>query len=122
MNPLARALVCLAFAAVLAAGCAGDIAKQLVSDPNLQARVMETISGNSELAGQLIDRLLATDSTRTLVVDRLLTHGAATQSVMVGVARNSTMLDGVIALAVQDPAMKDHVLTLLKGMQMAGAK
>ena len=29
---------------------------------------------------------------------------------------------GVIGLAVQDSVMKSHVMTLLKGMQMAGAK
>jgi hypothetical protein len=121
MKPLARACLCLAFAGALATGCAGDMTKQLVSDPNLQARVMETISGNPGLAGQLVDRLLATDSTRTMLVDRLLSNGAASQSMMVAVAKNASMLDGVIGLAVQDPATKDHVLTLLKGLQMAGA-
>ena len=121
MKSLTRTLTCLTVAAALATGCAGDMTKQLVSDPNLQATVMDLISGNGGMAGQMADRLLASDSTRTMLVDKLLANGDAAQSVMMAVARNSTMLDGVIGLAVQDPAMKDHVLTLLKGIQMAGA-
>jgi len=110
----------LALAAALAAGCSGDMSQQLASDPNLQARVMEVISGNGGMAAQMADRLLAADSTRGMLVGKLLGNGDAAQAVMLSVAKNPTMLDGVIGLAVQDPAMKEHVLTLLKGMEMAG--
>lgn len=120
-SPL-RLLTCLGLAAVLAAGCSGDMSKQLVSDPNLQTTVMDLIAGNGGMAGQMTDKLLASDSTRTMLVEKLLANGDAAQDVMLAVARNSAMLDGVIGLAVQDPAMKDHVLTLLKGIEMAGAK
>lgn len=121
MKPF-RLATCLAVAVVLAAGCAGDMTKQLVSDPNLQAQVMDLISGNGGMAGQMADRLLASDSTRSMVIDKLLASGEGAQGVLVAVARNTTALDGVIGLAVQDPATRDHLMTLFRGMEMAGGK
>ncbi|MEO5617827.1 MAG: hypothetical protein ABIS67_08645 [Candidatus Eisenbacteria bacterium] len=121
MKPLSRRLSCLVFAAALAAGCAVDIPKQMASDPNLQAGVMDAIAGNAGMAGQMADKLLASDSTRAMLVDKVLAHGDAAQRAMMAVAKDPTTLDGVIGLAVQEPAMKEHVLTLLKGMEMAGS-
>jgi hypothetical protein len=37
---------------------------------------------------------------------------------MAKMASNQTMVDGVLNLAVQDSTMREHVLTLFKGMQM----
>ncbi len=122
MKPTARTLACIGFAAVLAAGCAGDISKQLVSDPNLQEKILGTISANEGLAGQMADRLLAGDGTRAMLVEKLMGNGDAAQGVMLAVAKNSSMLDGVIGLAVQDSSTRDRLMTLFKGMQMAGAK
>jgi len=65
---------------------------------------------------------MASDSTRSLLLDKLMSNGEATQAMMANMARNSTMVDGILGLAVQDSVMKSHVMTLLKGMQMAGAK
>jgi len=48
--------------------------------------------------------------------------GEARQALLVDVARDRVLLDGVIQFAVQDTAMRGHILTLFKGMQMAGAK
>ena len=36
--------------------------------------------------------------------------------------KNTTLMDGALNVAMQDPAMKEHVLTLFRGMKMAGAK
>jgi hypothetical protein len=107
-------------ALALAAGCGGDMVKQLLSNPELQGKVMDAISANSGMAGQMVDRLLASDSTRTLVMDKMLANGGAAQAMMSAVAKDQTMMDGVIGLAVQDSSMRAHVLTLFKGMQMAG--
>jgi hypothetical protein len=41
---------------------------------------------------------------------------------MEAVAKNETILDGALNAAMQDPAMKEHIMTLFKGMRMAGAK
>ena len=47
-----------AVCAVLALGCAGDVGKQVMASPELQAKVMDMISANPETAGGMVDRLL----------------------------------------------------------------
>ncbi len=111
----------IALCASLSAGC-GDKVKQMLSASDTQAQVMESIAADSVLAGRMMDQLLGNESGRAFVVGRVLNDGAAAQDVMLRIAKNTTMIDGVLNLAVQDAAMKDHVLTLLKGMQMGGAK
>ena len=69
-----------------------------------------------------VDKLLASDTTRTMLVDKLMANSGAAQGLMTAMAKNSSMLDGVIGLAVQDSSMKAHVMTLFKGMQMAAMK
>ncbi len=105
----------------LAAGCAGDVAKRLASDAALQTQVMGAIAGSPELAGRMVDRLLAGD-TRSLVTDRVLADGAAVQGMMTKIARDRTILDGVLNLAVQDTAMKSHILSVFTGMKMMGGR
>ena len=110
-----------AFSGVLIAGCAGDIAKRLVSDGAFQTQVMGAIAGNPELAGKMVDQLLAGD-TRALVADRVLANGAAVQGLMTKIAQDRTILDGVLNLAVQDTAMKSHILAVFTGMKMIGGR
>ena len=110
-----------ALAGALVLGCAGDVSKRLVSDAAFQASVMEAIGANPDLAGAMVDRLLAGE-TRALVMERVLANGAAVQGLMTKVAQDQTILDGVINLAVQDSAMRAHVLTLFRGMQMMGGR
>jgi hypothetical protein len=111
----------IALCASLSAGC-GDRVKQMLSAADTQAQVMESINADSVLAGRMMDKLLSSESGRAFVVDRVLNDGPTAQDVMLRMAKNTTMIDGVLNLAVQDAAMKEHVLTLLKGMQMGGAK
>jgi hypothetical protein len=108
--------------AVLALGCAGDAGKQVMASPELQGKVMDMISANPETAGSMVDRLLATDSSRAVVIEKLVGSAGGAQAVMEAVGRNQTLIDGALNVAMQDPAMKDHVMTLFKGMRMAGAK
>jgi hypothetical protein len=108
-----------ALGGALVVGCAGDVSKRLVSDAAFQSSVMEAIAANPDLAGTMLDRLLAGE-TRALVMERVLANGGAVQGLMTRVAQDQTILDGVINLAVQDSAMRAHVLTLFKGMQMMG--
>ena len=105
----------------LIAGCAGDVAKRLATDAAFQTQVLGAFGGNAELAGKMVDQLLAGD-TRALVMDRVLADGAAVQSLMTKVAQDRTMLDGVLNVAVQDTAMRSHILALFKGMQMMGSR
>ena len=105
----------------LVAGCAGDIGKRLASDAALQGQVMSAIAANPDLAGKLVDQLLAGD-TRDLVTDRVLANGAVVQGLMTKIAQDRTILDGVLNLAVQDTAMKSHLLALFTGMKMMGER
>uniref|UniRef100_A0A832I604 Uncharacterized protein n=1 Tax=Eiseniibacteriota bacterium TaxID=2212470 RepID=A0A832I604_UNCEI len=117
-----RMLVVAAVAAALAAGCAGDMVQQVLAKPETAAQVMEAIAGNSGLAGQMVDRLLGADSTRTMLVERLFADPAAAEAVAGMVAKNQGMLDGVIGAAVRDSATREHVLALFKGIQMAAGR
>ncbi len=108
--------------ALLVLGCAGDLGKQIMGNTELQAKVMDMIAGSQATATSMADRLIAGDSTRSVVIERLLASPAGSQAVMAAVAKNATILDGTLNAAMQDPAMKDHVLTLFRGMRMAGAK
>jgi len=106
-------------AVTLLASCAGDMASRLRSDPALQATVMDAISGSAPMADQMVSRLMSSDSTRALVLDRVMADGAAAQAVMGRIARDQTMIDGILNLAVQDTVMKSHLLGVLQGIKMA---
>lgn len=115
------ALVATALVA-LTLGCAGDIGKQVMASPDLQAKVMDMITADNATAGGMVDRLLGTDSTRAIVIEKLVSSAGGAQAVMEVVGKNQTLIDGALNIAMQDPAMKEHVMTLFKGMRMAGAK
>ena len=84
-----------ALAGALVLGCAGDVSKRLVSDAAFQSSVMEAIGTNPDLAGTMVDRLLAGE-TRALVMDRVLANPGAVQGLMTKAAQDQTILDGVI--------------------------
>jgi hypothetical protein len=99
-------------------GCAVDVPQLMKSDVALRSRVMEAISADSTMVDAMVERLLGADDTRSAMLDKVLADGGAAQETMMRMATDRTRLDGVISLAVQDSATKDHVMTLLKGMQM----
>ncbi len=116
-----RWTIVLAFAAValLGLGCAGDVAKQVMGDPAMQAKILDMIGADPATAGGMADRLLGSDSTRAMMIEKLVSSAGGAQAVMETVARDQTLLDGAINIAVQDPSMREHVLTLVKGINMA---
>jgi hypothetical protein len=115
-------LLIAAACGLLALGCAQDVGKQVMADTALQGKIMDMIAANQGTAGGMVDRLLGVDSTRAMVIQKLVGSGGGAQAVMEAVAKDQTMMDGALNLAMQDPAMKEHVMTLFKGMRMAGAK
>ncbi len=117
-----RMVAALVLGAALAAGCGGDLGSKIMANPEIQQKIMGMIAANSGTASQMMDHMLASDTARAVVVETVLANGPAAQQMMLRVAKDQSMLDGVLNLAVQDPVMKDHVLTLFKGMQMAGVK
>ncbi|HYM81967.1 MAG TPA: hypothetical protein VEY91_11245 [Candidatus Limnocylindria bacterium] len=119
MNRKLWVAVLVVVASCSALGCGGtDLPNEMMSNPEMQAAVFDRIATDRELAGRMVDKLMATDSTRTWVMDRLMT-GEGAQALMVRAARDRTMLDGILNLAVQDSSTRDHVMTLFRGMQMA---
>lgn len=102
-------------------GCGGDVSQMIGSNADLRDKVMNVIAGNSEFAGTMVDKLLASDSLRTVVTSKVLSNSAAVQPMMLQMAQNRDLVDGILKVAVQDSSMRDHVMTLLAGMQMAGA-
>lgn len=111
-------LLIVAFATAIAVGCSGDIAKQALATPELQAKVMEMIGGSPDMAGSMVDKLLAGD-TKTMVMDKLLANGEAVEALVGKIATNPEMVDKVLGMAVQDPAMKDRIMGFIKGLQAA---
>ena len=112
----------LALLTMAAAGCGGDIARQIVSNEQLRGQVMDVIAQNKTLALQAVDRILASDSLRATVVDHVLGNKDVAQQVIVRVATNPDAFDMVLGAAVRDSVMRGHVLTLVKGIQMAGGR
>lgn len=99
-------------------GCSGDIVKQALATPDLQAKVMDMIGGNTDMAGQMVDKLLAGDG-KTVVMDKLLGNADAAQALVGKIAANPEMVEKVLTVAVQDPAMKDRIMGFIKGLEAA---
>jgi len=103
-------------------GCAMDVPHMVKTNPTLQDQVMATIAADSTLARKMADQLLAGDASRATLVKAVMAHADGAREVMVMVAEDRTRLDSVLGFAVQDSSTKQHVITLFKGMQMAGTK
>ncbi len=121
-SPLARSLTLVAATAALVALCGcGNPVDRLLADEALRTQLWDRIAGDPALAGQVVDRLLGADSTRAALLDRLMTGGGSRQAVLTRVATDRSMMEGAIQFAVQDTAMRGHLMTLFRGMQMASA-
>lgn len=109
----------VAVGAALLSGCGTNVAGQLGSNEQLRTQVFDAIAANKDLTHGIVDKLLASDSTRIGVVDRILANDEVAKQVIVRVAMNPDAMDLVIGTAVRDSAMRGHVITLLKGVEMA---
>ncbi len=118
-----RGIALAALACALAAtGCSQDVGKRMMSDTALQGRVMDMIASNPTTAAAMSERLAATDSTRAIVIQKLVGNAGGAQQVMDVVAKDQILMDGALNEAMKDPVMRTHVITLFKGMQMAGVR
>lgn len=109
-----------ALALVLAlASCGGDPAMTMKTNEAVRAKVFGAIASDSALVALLADTLMHDDHSRAIMVDKLTTNGEAMQALMAKVARDPVALDAIIGFAVQESTMKEHLLTLFKGMQMS---
>ena len=116
-----RNVILLAAAATMfgVAGCGGDIAQQLVSNEQLRTQVMDALANHKDLALKTVDRFMVNDTLRSAVVDEMLNNENAAKQVLVRIGTNPQALDMVMGVAVRDSAMRGHVMTLLKGVEMA---
>jgi hypothetical protein len=112
-------MLAVAAGCTLLLGCAADPVKTIQTDAALRSRVMGAIVADSALASGMADTLIRDPGTRALVVEKLASDGESMQLLMARIARDPTAVDGIIGFAVQESTMKEHVLTLLKGMQIA---
>lgn len=115
-------LALLAVGTMAAAGCGGDIAQQILTSEQLRGQVMDVIAQHQDVALQAVDRIVASDSIRGVVVDHLLQNKDVAKQVVVRVATTPEAFDMVLSVALRDSAMRGHVLTLVKGIQMAREK
>ncbi|HEY6196357.1 MAG TPA: hypothetical protein VI504_15100 [Candidatus Eisenbacteria bacterium] len=104
---------------LMLAGCASDLASQIRTNAPVRERVMGVISGDGALAQEMTQRLLATDSLRVRVVETMLRDNSSAQYLLARIARNPDAVDLVLQAAAADSVGREHVMTLLKGMQMA---
>ena len=114
-----RLAVLAVTALVVVAGCSADLATQLTSNEQVRTQVFDAIAANPQLSGQLVDKLMTADSTRIGIVDKMLANDEVAKQVIVRVAMSKDAMDLVIGAAVRDSAMRVHVVTLLKGVEMA---
>jgi hypothetical protein len=121
--PARRAIAWIVVAALAAwtlAGC-GSAVDRLLANESLRDELWVKVAANPELQAQLVDRLLSADSTREALLDRVMASGGARQRLLASVAKDRTLMDGAIHYAVQDTAMKEHLTTLFRGIEMGGA-
>jgi hypothetical protein len=113
---IAAGTLCLS----MASGCGDPVDLLLASDAQ-RTRLWDTVAGSPDLSRQVVDRLLATDSTRAALLDRVLETGVARQATLARVATDRSLMEGVIHFAVQDTSMRVHLMTLFRGMEMGSA-
>ena len=101
-----------------ATGCGRDVKRMFQTNPKMRERVTEVMSVDSTLSGPLLDRMMQSDSTQAFVVRRVLANASTVQALMLRMASDRTMVDGILNVAVQDSGMRDHVVTLIDGMRM----
>jgi hypothetical protein len=110
----------VAFAAALAtalAGC-GDAIHRMVANQTTRTQLLDQIAADTSLTAATVDRLMASDPSRSVVIRRFLDNGEARQALLARVGQDRTFVDGMIHYAAQDSGMREHVMTLVRGMQM----
>ena len=119
--PVRRLVVIAAGLFLLVSSGCGDPVNRLLADDAQRSRLWETVAQDPALAGQVVDRLLGADSTRDVLLDRMMASGEARQAVLMRVATDRSLMEGAIHFAVQDTVMRDHLKTLFRGMEMERA-
>lgn len=110
------AILVTALAAALT-GC-GDAIHRMVTNQTTRTQILEQIAADTSLTAATVDRLMASEPSRSVVVQRFLDNGEARQALLARVGMDRTFVDGMIQYAAQDSGMREHLMTLVRGMQM----
>jgi hypothetical protein len=70
------------------------------------------------MAAPVLDQMMQADSTQSFLIRHMLANPRTVQALMLRMASDRTMVDGILNVAVQDSGMRDHVVTLIDGMRM----
>ena len=112
-------LATLITASIGLVGCAGDVATEIKTNAQVRDRVMGAIVSDSALAEQMTRQLLASDSHRTRVVEAVLREDKSAQYVIARIGHEPDAVDLVLQTAASDSVGRAHLMTLLKGMEIA---
>jgi hypothetical protein len=112
------AWVIAAFTAVMLAFPGCDPLDRVLGSDAQRAALWDRVASRPDLTNGVIDRLMAADSTRARMFARVMESGPGRQDLLTRVGRDRSLMDGAIQYAVQDSSMRDHLMTLFRGMQM----
>ncbi|HET7224644.1 MAG TPA: hypothetical protein VFK69_02930 [Candidatus Eisenbacteria bacterium] len=107
-----------ALAGVTLLALAGCGPKRMLEDPKQSAALVSVLGQDSTVADPFYDKLVASDNARRLLIARMMANGSARQDLLFQAARDRTLLEGMLNVAVQDTVMRDHVFALVRGMEM----
>lgn len=107
---------------IVAAGCGGDVASQLKSNPQVRDAAMIAIASDGAMAVEMTQRMLANDSLRVRVVEAVLREDKSAQYILARIGHEPDAVDLVLQAAAADSAGRAHLMTLMKGMQMGMGK
>lgn len=106
------------FSAVMLAFPGCDPVDRVLGNGTQRAALWDRIASRPDLTNEFVDRLMASDSTRARMFARVMESGPGRQDLLTRIGRDRSLMDGAIQYAVQDSAMRDHLMTLFRGMQM----
>lgn len=103
----------------LAAGCVSESVPRVPKNPKAWERVMTAIASDGALAEQMTQRLLATDSLRTRVVETMLLDSKSAQYVLARIGTNPAAMDYVIQAAWSDSISRAHLVARMETIRKA---
>lgn len=90
----------------------------IVKDPKQSEALVSALASDTTSAIGFYDKLAASDAVRHTLVARLMANPTARQELLFQAARDRTLMEGMINVAVQDTTMRDHIFALVHGMEM----
>ncbi len=98
---LAAALALFVVGIAALNGCSTDVTKEMTADTATQAKVMDTIASNPEMAGAMMDRLMfASDTARAVVAERIMSNILMKQAMTSRMSKDPASMDMLVSMPV----------------------